>query len=331
MRALDLDGLAAEHEAYDAAVATSRDVDHFCSSSDWVLPAALGLMPPRAPFVRAFEHGYLALAVHDGDGQTVLEPLEAAWLFACPIVGRRVAPLARDAAAACAGVDAIVVLSGLAPRSARLAAVAEAFAPRYQLRLGPETVRFVASLDGGVDGFLSRRSPALRRSLRRALRRAQSEGITFESLTVDEANAEAAYRRLMAVEAQSWKAAEGASILDSTLLDFYRLMLARLGRRGAARLAFARRDGQDLAYILGGVRGGTYRGLQFSYTAGLESLSLGNLCQYHQIHSLVDEGVVYYDLGSEVDYKKRWGEIERRTIAEIAVPHGARGEPPEIE
>ena len=30
--------------------------------------------------------------------------------------------------------------------------------------------------------------------------------------------------------------------------------------------------------------------------------------QYHQIVALVDEGVERYDLGTEMDYKRRWAE-----------------------
>jgi hypothetical protein len=328
MRTLDLDALAAEGAAYDEAVRASDDVDRFCSSSDWVLPAARGLMPRRPPFVRAFDDGYLALAATSWQGRTVLEPLEAAWMFACPLVGGRVEPLARDAARACADTGALVVLGGLTPRSPRLRAVARWFDPHHELRLGPETVRFVASLEGGMDGFLGRRSPGLRRNLRRAWRRATLEGIEFEVVSVDETGSESAYRRLLEVEARSWKAAERASILDSEMVAFYRLMLERLARRRAARLSFARRDGQDLAYILGGVLDRTYRGLQFSYVAGTEALSLGNLCQYHQLERLIGEGIEYYDLGSDMDYKRRWGEIERKTVTLLAVPRRPPQVPP---
>jgi CelD/BcsL family acetyltransferase involved in cellulose biosynthesis len=104
------------------------------------------------------------------------------------------------------------------------------------------------------------------------------------------------------------------------MLDFYRLMVPRLHRRGALRLGFAQRDGQDLAYILGGIFGDTYRGLQFSFAADEEPLSLGNLCQYWQLERLCAENIALYDLGSEVEYKRRWGEIVHETVTLVAWP-----------
>ncbi len=66
--------------------------------------------------------------------------------------------------------------------------------------------------------------------------------------------------------------------------------------------------GEDVAYIFGGVFGDTYRGLQFSFDARFSSLSLGNLCQLEEVRRLVEAGVRRYDLGSEVRYKRNWGE-----------------------
>ena len=90
--------------------------------------------------------------------------------------------------------------------------------------------------------------------------------------------------------------------------SFYREMNRRLVDRGARRLLFATLDGADVAYIFGGLFGDTYRGLQFSFDHRYADLSLGNLCQLEQIRRLCNEGVPNYDLGTEVRYKKRWGD-----------------------
>ena len=82
MEALSFEQLASESEAraFDRAVLASPGIDHFCSSSDWTLPAALALRPGRAPFVRRGQGGgYLALAVARDQERTWLEPLEAMW------------------------------------------------------------------------------------------------------------------------------------------------------------------------------------------------------------------------------------------------------------
>ena len=36
--------------------------------------------------------------------------------------------------------------------------------------------------------------------------------------------------------------------------------------------------------------------------------SIGGLLQFHQVSELCDDGVGRYDLGTEMDYKRRWAE-----------------------
>jgi hypothetical protein len=318
---LTLEDLDRHSQEFDALVCSAPDVDRFCSSSDWILPATRGLMPGRLPWLRRGDHGYVALMRAEHEGASWLEPLEAMWGLACPIIGDPVglggelAGALRDSATA---EGAAVMLCGLERASLRFAATARALSERYHLRLGPPARRHVASLSGGVDGFLSRRSRNFRRSLSRALARATDEKIEIVPCRVEDPAT--AYDRLLAVEMRSWKGLEGVGFAASDMLDFYRHMIPRLHRRGALRLMFAQRDGRDLAYILGGILGDTYRGLQFSFADEDAHLSLGNLCQYRQIEELCGEGIAFYDLGSEVEYKRRWGEIVRETVTLLAWP-----------
>jgi hypothetical protein len=319
VQALTLDELAGEAAAFDAAVMASDDIDRFCSSTDWILPAATALMPLRDPWLRRGERGFVALMRAQHPVGAVLEPLEAMWGLACPVVGPDPVGLAAELAGALDGRTPLLVC-GLARESLRFSSLARALAPRHQLRLGPVTRRWVASLDGGLDGFLGRRSANFRHALKRTLRRAVERGITVEPVPVSVDGVGPAYARLLAVEARSWKGESGVGLGVPAMEAFYRHMLPRLAARGALRLAFARRDGEDLAYILGGLFGDTYRGLQFSFVDGYADCSLGNLSQYHQIAALCDEGLARYDLGAEVEYKRRWGEIAHETVALIALP-----------
>ena len=76
----------------------------------------------------------------------------------------------------------------------------------------------------------------------------------------------------------------------------------------------------SVAYILGAVLGDTYRGLQASFDQDYEPYSLGSLAHYHQIAELCASGVAAYDLGTDVEYKRRWGEDGLETVALVAVP-----------
>jgi CelD/BcsL family acetyltransferase involved in cellulose biosynthesis len=70
-----------------------------------------------------------------------------------------------------------------------------------------------------------------------------------------------------------------------------------------------------VGYILGAVRGGTYRGLQLSFDEDQAGRSLGNLLQLHQMESLVEEGVTTYDLGMDMEYKRRWADDAFTTVS----------------
>jgi CelD/BcsL family acetyltransferase involved in cellulose biosynthesis len=173
-------------------------------------------------------------------------------------------------------------------------------------------VRHVASLDGGIDGFLSRRSRELRKTIRKSLRAAESAGLVFESVRATKAESTALYDRIQAIEVDSWKSREGVGIHTGPMRAFYAAMLPRLCELGQQRTIFARipegNGMRDVGYILGAVMGDEYRGLQFSYNDDFAQLGIGGLLQYQQVLELCADGVARYDLGTEMDYKRRWAE-----------------------
>ena len=75
----------------------------------------------------------------------------------------------------------------------------------------------------------------------------------------------ALYDRIQEIEARSWKAADGVGITTGPMRDFYHRMVQRLARHDGQRTIIARKDDRDVAYCLGAVFAGEYRGLQFSY------------------------------------------------------------------
>lgn len=305
----DLDALAAE---YDEAVAAGPTVDRFCSSTFWILPATRHLTPGALPRILRTDGAYAVLA----RSSSWLHPLEATWGLCCPLVGPDseagvglfLDALERDSEWSAA------LATGLAESSPLWKRLGRALAKRYQTDRGPTTRRYVACLEDGLEGFFGRRSAGLRKSLDRAYRRGQRLDLTFEVKDVGAAS----FERILAVERRSWKGLNGVGIDREPMRSFYRDMNRRLLDRGRRRLMFARLEGEDVAYILGGLFGDTYRGLQFSFDARFSSLSLGNLCQLEEIRRLVEGGVRRYDLGSEVRYKRKWGEEVVETSSLIA-------------
>jgi hypothetical protein len=244
-------------------------------------------------------------------GFPYIEPVELAWGLAAPLIGRDPAALAADVVAMLASRRdwQLAILAGLTADGPQRRALERVLPPRWERRRGTPTVRHVASLEGGVDGFLSRRSRQLRKSLRKSLRAASAAGVTFESVRASSAaDAAALYARIQDVEAASWKSRDGVGISAGPMRTFYELMLPRLCGKGQQRTVFAQADGRDVGYIFGAVLDGEYRGLQFSYSDDHAELGIGGLLQYHQVALLCDEGIARYDLGTEMDYKRRWAE-----------------------
>jgi CelD/BcsL family acetyltransferase involved in cellulose biosynthesis len=318
-------------DAIDAAVQETPGIDHFCASTPWILSAHEAFAPARELFCRRTAHGWILLArrAHDR-GWSSLEPLEASWCLATPFAYEGdPLPLARELATLCAreAPRDVLFLTGIPLASPLERALTLALAERYHVDMTgvPPTRRYRAELAGGLDGFLSRRSPSLRAGLRQADRKATRMGVRFEPIVVGtEQDALACVDRIVALEARSWKGKEGSGLAAADMALFYRLMLPRLARRGRVRAFAGVHEGRDIALIMGGVtptpEGIAYRGLQFSFDDDYRALSLGNLAQMTQIAALCDEGVALYDLGSEVDYKRRWGERCLETATLVAIP-----------
>jgi len=303
--------LAAVADDFDREVAVTPEIDRFCSTTAWVLAASAALMPPRSPFSFKGAHGYFAAmrGVHSA-GFPYIEPIELAWGLAAPLIGRDPAPLVEEVVALLAARRdwQLAILSGHTADGAHRKALERALPARWERRRGTPTVRHVASLEGGLDGFLARRSRELRKSIRKSLRAAETIGLTFESVRASGNQGGALYSRIQAAEARSWKAHEGVGISQGPMRAFYGRMLPRLCALGQQRTVFARIGERDVGYVLGAVFEGEYRGLQFSYDDVHAGLGIGGLLQYHQVVELCAEGVGRYDLGTEMDYKRRWAE-----------------------
>lgn len=303
--------LAAIAEDFDREVVRTPAIDRFCSSSAWILAATAALMPPRAPFSFKGEYGYFAAmrGVHPA-GFPYVEPVELAWGLASPLIGSDPVGLVGEVVPLLASRRdwQLAIFAGLTVTGPQRRALDATLPARWERRRGQPTIRHVASLEGGVDGFLSRRSRELRKSLRKSLRAAEAAGMTFESVRASSGEAAALYDRVQAVEARSWKSREGVGIQTGPMRAFYGAMLPRLCALGQQRTIFARMHDRDVGYILGAVMAGEYRGLQFSYDEELAHFGIGGLLQYQQVIALCDEGIARYDLGTEMDYKRRWAE-----------------------
>ncbi len=319
MDSLTIYQLRNRSQAHFAAVEATEGIDRFCSSLDWILPAHEAFIPDHPLYLRESDNGFVTLA--RGFNPRIgryLQPLEASWCLASPIVGTNPQELVAEFATEFRTTEEdwdLLYLSGIPQDSVIFRSLVRQFHASHRIGLGHKTKRYVASLEGGLDGFLERRSSKFRANLRRSQRLADDEGVTYQWFaSVDEKESLELYERVLLIEERSWKGQNGTGILDGGMNDFYRIMIPRLARRGALRLLIASIGETDVAYVFGGLMGDSYRGLQLSFDDDYRKMSLGNLMQLGMIERLCEENVMSYDLGSELEYKARWAEQQLETI-----------------
>lgn len=295
---------------FDALVDASPDLDGFCSSTDWALPAhhtfgggELYLhLPPGASAAVALSAMTLA------DGGRALVGLDRMWGYARPAVGpddRQTAAVLADALDTWRGQWDVVALTGVRAGSL-FSRHAHAVLARYRhVERRAAMVCQVVDLEDGSEAFLGRRSARFRKNLRQAARRAAAAGIELSYVT---GGGPEVVDRARAVELRSWKGARRSGLTETSFHRFYRSVAARLAPTERLRAGFATFDGTDVAYILGGRRGAWYRGLQLSYDERFAAYSLGNLLQLGQMQALCDEGACHYDLGMDMAYKRSWAD-----------------------
>ncbi len=323
MESLTLEQFREARGEFDRLVGETPEVDRFCSSSYWVLPALDALFPTHEPWVCRGENceGYVALA--KGDHPRIgeyLQPMEASWGLAAPLIGREVRVLVDEFAAHLQRRDTgwdMLFLSGIFEDSLQFQHLVRAFQPNYAVGIGPSMARHVASLEGGYEGYMQRRSSKFRSNMRRARRKADEAGLTYEYLAPTSDEIEAVFDRILAVERKSWKAENNSGIATGPMRKFYGEMVPMLAGDGLLRVAFIRRDDRDIAYCFGGLFETLYRGLQLSYDDDCREYSAGNLAQLAMLEGLSEEGIETYDMGQAMDYKSRWADGKRESLALI--------------
>jgi len=304
---IDADDLHRAARAWDAAVDRTEGADEFCAASPWAFSAAESFPEAEPPVVVTDGASFAGLRARSAeDGTRLLLGLDPVWGFATPVVGHPVVGARLlDARLGLEDHDVAVVV-GQREGSIGLRCLVQVLGERRRLLQGPTEQRLQADLRAGADAWWARRSPRFRQRLRRLRAGAVDAGVEVvdcSALPPDEA-----LDRVLAVEARTWKGRSDTGLASPDLADFYRRLAWRLAAADQLRLLVARRDDVDVGYVLGGVRGRTYRGLQLGYAEEVRPLGIGHVLQLHQLEALPREGVHTYDLGMDMEYKRRWAD-----------------------
>ena len=235
---------------------------------------------------------------------------------ACPLLGDRPVALLGDYLGNFRQAlrQASFEISGVLAKSSMERQIHSAFQRNYGLTVQPGRTARSASLDGGIEGYLSRRSAHLRKNLRRENRRAMQMGIRFERVRPSTASgARMHMRRMLAIEAASWKGGNPHACNLLRAQGFNSALLERLAVAQDARIVYAMHGKTDIGFIFGGVVGGVYGGLHFGFHQDWAKHSIGNLLQIEKVRWLCEQGVMRYDMGIDgngrLAYKQHWAEI----------------------
>lgn len=299
-------------QVYNAAVAACAGIDPYCSRTDWILPFHAAFTPDSPLYIWREHEQFLVLA-QSLAGKHLFSSVDSMWGFASALVGEKSPGLLGSACR-----DSLrhghLILYGLPGDRAFLEAISRQCAATHRALLLNPVMRCVASLSGGMDGFLSRRTRKFRANARRALKTAEQAGLRFRhSDTLEPEHIEHFYEELLAVEGRSWKGLRNEGADKPPMLGFYRRMLERIGPAGRLRAIIAELSGRPIGYLYGAVVHSRFRGLQFSFDDRYRALSPGNVLQLKMLAWMSSQGCTEYDLGMCAAYKKNWAELEQAT------------------
>lgn len=321
-----LEALDQPDSFWNRAAARSHQGDPFSCRTEWQLSLQSAYFPRRRLHLRRNDTSLLALAERRyPDLGPTLEPLDPLWLFGSPLLGPDALDLLEAflAERSAASEATTTLVSGVVPGETLRERLLRRLGPRFEVYRVKTVTVCRADLTDGLDGFLARRSRALRKGLRQAERRARDRGIRFERVVArSRREADAAFRRILAVERRSWKGLAERGIESPASNAFYGGMARRLALSASGRVVFARTDERDVGYVFGGLTGDHYRGQQFSYDEDFADCSVGNLLQQEQVRWLAEEGIRHYDMGPLMPYKRHW--TEQRIAMEVLLLRAAR-------
>jgi hypothetical protein len=306
----------AAQATWNKIAASSYQADPFCCRTEWQLSYVETMSPNRKVLIHEEGGSQLTFALNRFRGRrNLLTPLETTWLFGSPLLGEHSMDLLADRLPEILSMENEsgpingLIISAIPNEGELRNQLIKQLGPHARLRAVREEGVCAASLSGGLDGYLSRRSPSFRKGIRKQSSKASREGVTFERQSPQTVQAaEDVYQRMIDVELKSWKGIGECGMAEDNISPYYACMINRLALGGNARVIFARHEGTDIGYIFGGLGSDCYRGQQFSFDDKWKKYSIGNLMQLEKIRWLCEDNIARYEMGPTMAYKSHWTE-----------------------
>lgn len=303
---------------------STGQVDPICCGPAWNLAYHAVFHPNSRIFYLQSQNSLLMLCEYrEAEQDVCLMPIENGWLFGQPLLGPEAFELFREAAKiftrAYGGRLPPIFISGIPQAAPEELLFFANFSTAFDIYKYRSTVQCSASLDGGLEGWLGRRSANHRAKLRKAIRKADAIGVCYERFRPQSPEeCTSIYERMIAIERQSWKGRQHCGMAESPSVEFYAALLEQYSKTHMGFVIIASHDGKDFGFVFGGASSWVYRGQQFSYIEDARDLSIGNLLQYEQVRWLCELGFKRYDMGPitgpRMEYKQHWTEERRGSL-----------------
>ena len=304
--------------AWNRAATSTNQADPFCNCEAWQLSFQDAFSPNRKLLYAEYSGSVCVFAEFAfSPNRIFLTPVESHWFFGSPLLGPDAVDILHNSFGFLeknyGRTFPLFALGGVRPQGRLARRLFKAFGKTFTFYLHATGEQGCASLNGGVEGFLGRRSANHRAKVRKQARRVAEAGVCFERVQpASSKEASAAYQRIIAIERQSWKGIDQCGMTESPSKEFYDIMLQRLSATRSARIIFARHEDNDIGFIFGSMAGKIYRGQQFSYDNTWRHAGLGNVLQLEKVRWLCEQGAKRYDMGPvtgpKMDYKRHWTE-----------------------
>ena len=178
-----------------------------------------------------------------------------------------------------------------------------------------------ADLSGGMERYLERLEPKLRRRARRYWRALEAEGVTFEvAKGVDESLAW--FEQLVAMNVARWADRGEASLFTMPrALEFHRRLIARLVPQGLALLSRTVDAGHTVSVMYGFLLGDKYDCYQsgLAPAEGAHLKSPGTSTHLALMAELCARGATCYDFLAGADDYKSWLATDQRRLTALSV------------
>lgn len=173
-------------------------------------------------------------------------------------------------------------------------------------------------------GLSSSRRSALRRSRRKAEKYGEVE---VELLSPVPAEVGPLLDQAFAIEARSWKGAEGTAVAAVPKMDaFFRCYATELATRGCLRVEFLRIGGRRVAMQLGAAWNDRHWLFKIGYDAAYAAGSPGQVLLAESVAAAARDGMTSYELlGSREAWTDVWTELNQPCVKVTVLPHSGRG------